>query len=65
MKSQPIPVGQRVVVFTALSSFLGTVLNQQGDIYNIKLDNGKEYLYTRTEIERYYRRKSGRVRKMF
>ena len=62
MKSQPIPVGQRVVVFTAISSFLGTVLNQQGDIYNIKLDNGKEYLYDRTEIERYYRRKSGRVR---
>ena len=61
MKSQPIPVGQRVIVFTALSSFLGTVLNQQGDIYNIKLDNGKEYLYDRTEIERYYRRKSGRV----
>ncbi len=46
---------------TALSSFLGTVLSQQGDIYNIKLDNGKEYLYSRTEIERYYRRKSGRV----
>ena len=46
----------------ALSSFLGTVLSQQGDIYNIKLDNGKEYIYTRTEIERYYRRKSGRVR---
>ncbi len=61
MNSQPIPVGQRVVVFTAISSFLGTVLSQQGDIYNIKLDNGKEYLYSRTEIERYYRSKSGRV----
>ena len=62
MTSQPIPVGDRVVVFTVISSFLGTVLNQQGDIYNIKLDNGKEYLYSRAEIERYYRRKSGRVR---
>ena len=60
MKSQPIPVGQRVIVFTAISSFLGTVLNQQGDIYNIKLDNGKEYLYSRYEIER-YRRTDGRV----
>ena len=61
MFSQPIPVGERVIVFTALSSFLGTVLNQQGDIYNIKLDNGKEYLYSRYEIER-YRRTYGRVR---
>ena len=61
MFSQPIPVGSRVVVFTVISSFLGTVLNQQGDIYNIKLDNGKEYLYSRTEIERYYRRTDGRV----
>ena len=60
MFSQPIPVGERVIVFTALSSFLGTVLNQQGDIYNIKLDNGKEYLYSRYEIER-YRRTDGRV----
>ena len=62
MNSQPIPVGQRVVVFTALSSFLGTVLNRQDDIYNIRLDNGVEAIYTRSEIERYYRRKSGRVR---
>ena len=62
MKSQPIPVGQRVIVFTALSSFLGTVLSQQEDIYNIRLDSGVEALYDRTEIERYYRRKSGRVR---
>ena len=61
MFSQPIPVGERVIVFTAISSFLGTVLNQQGDIYNIKLDNGKEYLYSRYEIER-YRRTDGRVR---
>ena len=38
-------------VFTALSSFLGTVLSQQEDIYKIKLDNGKEYLYSRYEIE--------------
>ena len=60
MKSQPIPVGQRVIVFTAVSSFLGTVLNQQGDIYNIKLDNGAEAVYTRSEIER-YRRPSGRM----
>jgi len=60
MFSQPIPVGERVIVFTALSSFLGTVLNQQGDIYNIKLDNGKEYLYSRYEIQR-YRRTDGRV----
>ena len=58
MKSQPIPVGQRVIVFTALSSFLGTVLSQQDDIYNIRLDNGKEYLYSRTEIERHYRGKN-------
>ena len=62
MTSQPIPVGDRVVVFTVISSFLGTVLNRQDDIYNIKLDNGTEAIYTRSEIERYYRRKSGRVR---
>jgi hypothetical protein len=60
MITQPIPVGQRVIVFTALSSFLGTVLSQQEDIYKIKLDNGKEYLYSRYEIER-YRRTDGRV----
>ena len=60
MFSQPIPVGERVIVFTAISSFLGTVLSQQGDIYNIKLDNGKEYLYSRSEIQR-YRRTDGRV----
>ena len=60
MFSQPIPVGERVIVFTAISSFLGTVLSQQGDIYNIKLDNGKEYLYSRYEIQR-YRRTDGRV----
>ena len=60
MFSQPIPVGERVIVFTALSSFLGTVLSQQEDIYKIKLDNGKEYLYSRYEIER-YRRTDGRV----
>ena len=54
-------MGERVIVFTAISSFLGTVLSQQGDIYNIKLDNGKEYLYSRYEIER-YRRTDGRVR---
>jgi len=61
MFSQPIPVGERVIVFTALSSFLGTVLSRQEDIYKIKLDNGKEYLYSRYEIERYYRRTDGRV----
>ena len=60
MITQPIPVGQRVIVFTALSSFLGTVLSQQEDIYKIKLDNGKEYLYSRYEIQR-YRRTDGRV----
>jgi hypothetical protein len=62
MITQPIPVGQRVIVFTVISSFLGTVLSQQDDIYNIRLDNGVEALYSRSEIERYYRRKSGRVR---
>ena len=62
MTSQPIPVGDRVVVFTVISSFLGTVLNRQDDIYNIRLDNGVEAIYNRAEIERYYRRKSGRVR---
>jgi hypothetical protein len=59
MKSQPIPAGQRVIVFTALSSFLGTVLSRLDDIYKIKLDNGVEDSYTRSEIERYYRGKNG------
>jgi len=57
MITQPIPLGQRVVVFTATSSFLGTVLGRLDDIYKIKLDNGAEDLYTRSEIERYYRGK--------
>ena len=65
MITQPIPVGQRVIVFTAVSSFLGTVLNLLDDIYNIRLDNGAEAVYTRSEIERYYRRKSGGVRYVF
>ena len=62
MITQPIPVGQRVIVFTVISSFLGTVLSRLDDIYKIRLDNGVEAVYTRSEIERYYRRKSGRVR---
>ena len=57
MFSQPIPLGQQVVVFTATNRSLGTVLNQTGDIYKIKLDTGAEALYTRSEIERYYKGK--------
>ena len=60
MITQPIPVGQRVIVFTVISSFLGTVLNRLDDIYKIRLDNGVEAVYTRSEIER-YRRPSGGV----
>mgnify|MGYP003633332729 CR=1 FL=1 len=62
MFSQPIPVGQRVVVFTATSSSVGTVLRRLEDIYKIRLDNGEEDLYTRSEIERCYRGVDGRVR---
>ena len=65
MFSQPIPVGQRVVVFTATSSSVGTVLKRLEDIYKIRLDSGVEAIYTRSEIERYYRRKSGGVRYVF
>ena len=36
------------------------LLSDVQDIYKIKLDNGKEYLYSRYEIER-YRRTDGRV----
>ncbi len=61
MLTQPIPVGQRVIVFTVISTFLGTVLSRVDDIYKIRLDNGVEALYSRSEIER-YRRTSGRVR---
>jgi len=58
MLTQPIPVGQRVVVFTTTGSSLGTVLARLDDIYKIKLDNGPEDLYTRSEIERHYRGKN-------
>ena len=61
MITQPIPVGQRVIIFTVISTFLGTVLSRVDDIYKIRLDNGVEALYSRSEIER-YRRTSGRVR---
>tara|TARA_R100000808_G_C2066091_1_gene95498 strand:+ start:313 stop:525 length:213 start_codon:yes stop_codon:yes gene_type:complete len=50
-KYQPLQDGLHVIVYTPSSSFKGIVLESIGDVYKIKLDNGKVDWYLRFQID--------------